>query len=90
MARRSAAGPASCLPSAQTASSLLVRSRAVTVTAHRVPAVSSGGDRERTERGRGALHPPPPSLVKAAGFQIVETERLKAGTVERIHAVNLA
>jgi ubiquinone/menaquinone biosynthesis C-methylase UbiE len=26
-------------------------------------------------------------LVKAAGFQIVETERLKAGTVERIHAV---
>jgi ubiquinone/menaquinone biosynthesis C-methylase UbiE len=25
-------------------------------------------------------------LVKAAGFQIVETERLKAGTVERIHA----
>jgi len=29
-------------------------------------------------------------LVKAAGFQIVETERLKAGTVERIHAVKLA
>jgi len=26
-------------------------------------------------------------LVKAAGFQIVETERLLAGTVERIHAV---
>jgi len=26
-------------------------------------------------------------LVLAAGFQIVETERLKAGTVERIHAV---
>jgi ubiquinone/menaquinone biosynthesis C-methylase UbiE len=26
-------------------------------------------------------------LVQAAGFQIVETERLKAGTVERIHAV---
>ena len=26
-------------------------------------------------------------LVKAAGFQIVETERLKVGTVERIHAV---
>ena len=26
-------------------------------------------------------------LVKAAGFRIVETERLKAGTVERIHAV---
>jgi ubiquinone/menaquinone biosynthesis C-methylase UbiE len=26
-------------------------------------------------------------LVEAAGFQIVETERLKAGTVERIHAV---
>jgi ubiquinone/menaquinone biosynthesis C-methylase UbiE len=26
-------------------------------------------------------------LVKAAGFQIVETERLKGGTVERIHAV---
>jgi ubiquinone/menaquinone biosynthesis C-methylase UbiE len=26
-------------------------------------------------------------IVKAAGFQIVETERLKAGTVERIHAV---
>jgi ubiquinone/menaquinone biosynthesis C-methylase UbiE len=25
-------------------------------------------------------------LVKATGFQIVETERLKAGTVERIHA----
>lgn len=25
-------------------------------------------------------------LVKAAGFQVVETERLKAGTVERIHA----
>jgi ubiquinone/menaquinone biosynthesis C-methylase UbiE len=26
-------------------------------------------------------------LVHAAGFQIIETERLKAGTVERIHAV---
>ena len=26
-------------------------------------------------------------LVKAAGFDVVETERLKAGTVERIHAV---
>jgi ubiquinone/menaquinone biosynthesis C-methylase UbiE len=26
-------------------------------------------------------------LVKAAGFGVVETERLKAGTVERIHAV---
>jgi ubiquinone/menaquinone biosynthesis C-methylase UbiE len=26
-------------------------------------------------------------LVRAAGFQVVETERLKAGTVERIHAV---
>ncbi len=25
-------------------------------------------------------------LVKAGGFQVVETERLKAGTVERIHA----
>jgi hypothetical protein len=25
-------------------------------------------------------------LVKAAGFEIVETERLKAGTVERIAA----
>jgi ubiquinone/menaquinone biosynthesis C-methylase UbiE len=30
------------------------------------------------------------SLVRAAGFQIAETERLKAGTVERIHAVKLA
>ena len=29
-------------------------------------------------------------LVTAAGFQIVETERLKAGTVERIHAVKPA
>jgi ubiquinone/menaquinone biosynthesis C-methylase UbiE len=29
-------------------------------------------------------------LVKAAGFQIGETERLKAGTVERIHAVKPA
>ena len=29
-------------------------------------------------------------LVKAAGFKIVETERLKAGTVERIHAVKPA
>jgi len=29
-------------------------------------------------------------LVKAAGFTIVETERLKAGTVERIHAVKPA
>jgi ubiquinone/menaquinone biosynthesis C-methylase UbiE len=29
-------------------------------------------------------------LVKAAGFRIVETERLKAGTVERIHAVKPA
>jgi ubiquinone/menaquinone biosynthesis C-methylase UbiE len=29
-------------------------------------------------------------LVEAAGFQIVETERLKAGTVERIHAVKPA
>jgi ubiquinone/menaquinone biosynthesis C-methylase UbiE len=26
-------------------------------------------------------------LVRAAGFQVVETERLKAGSVERIHAV---
>jgi len=29
-------------------------------------------------------------VVTAAGFQIVETERLKAGTVERIHAVKPA
>jgi ubiquinone/menaquinone biosynthesis C-methylase UbiE len=29
-------------------------------------------------------------LVQAAGFQIVERERLKAGTVERIHAVKAA
>ena len=29
-------------------------------------------------------------LVEAAGFQVVETERLKAGTVERIHAVKPA
>ena len=29
-------------------------------------------------------------LVQAAGFQIVETKRLKAGTVERIHAVKPA
>jgi ubiquinone/menaquinone biosynthesis C-methylase UbiE len=29
-------------------------------------------------------------IVKAAGFQVVETERLKAGTVERIHAVKPA
>lgn len=29
-------------------------------------------------------------LVKAAGFQIVEAERLKAGSVERIHAVRPA
>jgi len=28
-------------------------------------------------------------LVLAAGFQLVESERLKAGTVERIHAVKL-
>ena len=27
-------------------------------------------------------------LIQAAGLQIIETERLKAGTVERIHAVN--
>ena len=26
-------------------------------------------------------------LIKAAGFQIVETDRLSAGTVARIHAV---
>jgi hypothetical protein len=26
-------------------------------------------------------------LVTAAGFQVVETERLKAGSVERIYAV---
>jgi hypothetical protein len=26
-------------------------------------------------------------LVKAAGFQVVESERLKAGAAERIHAV---
>ena len=26
-------------------------------------------------------------LVKAAGFEVVDGERLKAGTVERIHAV---
>jgi ubiquinone/menaquinone biosynthesis C-methylase UbiE len=30
------------------------------------------------------------SLVQAAGFQVVETERHKAGTVERIHAVKPA
>ncbi len=29
-------------------------------------------------------------LVEAAGFRVVETERLKAGTVERIHAVKPA
>ena len=29
-------------------------------------------------------------LVKAAGFQVIETERRKAGTVERIHAVKPA
>src|SRR5499427_1588252 len=29
-------------------------------------------------------------LVRAAGFQVVETERLKAGTVERVHAVKPA
>jgi ubiquinone/menaquinone biosynthesis C-methylase UbiE len=29
-------------------------------------------------------------LVQAAGFQIIETERLKAGTVERIHAIKPA
>jgi len=29
-------------------------------------------------------------LVQAAGFQIMETERLRAGTVERIHAVKPA
>ena len=29
-------------------------------------------------------------LVKAAGFQIVEAERVKAGTVERVHAVKPA
>jgi ubiquinone/menaquinone biosynthesis C-methylase UbiE len=29
-------------------------------------------------------------LVQAAGFQVVETQRLKAGTVERIHAVKPA
>jgi ubiquinone/menaquinone biosynthesis C-methylase UbiE len=29
-------------------------------------------------------------LVQAAGFDVVETERLKAGTVERIHAVKPA
>jgi ubiquinone/menaquinone biosynthesis C-methylase UbiE len=28
----------------------------------------------------------PVRLVRAAGFEIVETERLKAGTVERVHA----
>jgi hypothetical protein len=26
-------------------------------------------------------------LVRAAGFEVVEVERLKAGSVERIHAV---
>jgi ubiquinone/menaquinone biosynthesis C-methylase UbiE len=30
------------------------------------------------------------SLVQADGFQVVETERLKVGTVERIHAVKPA
>jgi ubiquinone/menaquinone biosynthesis C-methylase UbiE len=29
-------------------------------------------------------------LVQAAGFQVIEAERLKAGTVERIHAVKPA
>ena len=28
-------------------------------------------------------------LVEAVGFQIVEAERLKAGTVERIHGIRL-
>jgi ubiquinone/menaquinone biosynthesis C-methylase UbiE len=32
----------------------------------------------------------PLPLVQAAGFEIVETERLKAGSVERIHAVKPA
>jgi len=32
----------------------------------------------------------PLPLVRAAGFQIVESERLKAGTVERVHAVKPA
>jgi hypothetical protein len=30
------------------------------------------------------------SLVQGTGFQVVETERLKAGTVERIYAVKPA
>jgi ubiquinone/menaquinone biosynthesis C-methylase UbiE len=30
----------------------------------------------------------PLPLVRAAGFEVVETERLKVGTVERLHAVN--
>lgn len=42
IARRSAAGPVSCLPAAQTASSLLLRSTSVTPTARNVPAASSG------------------------------------------------
>jgi ubiquinone/menaquinone biosynthesis C-methylase UbiE len=29
-------------------------------------------------------------LVKAAGFQVVEAKRLKAGNVERVHAVKPA
>jgi hypothetical protein len=29
-------------------------------------------------------------LVQAAGFQVTEAERLKAGTVERIHAIKPA
>src|SRR5262249_26036065 len=51
----------------------------------------------RWSRHRGAPRrpgDPPPGrqlpLVKAAGFQVVETERLKAGTVERIRAVKPA
>ena len=40
----------------------------------------------------GIPYNPPyyPALVEAAGFQITESERLKAGTVERIHAVKTA
>jgi hypothetical protein len=29
-------------------------------------------------------------LVQAAGFQVIETQRVKAGTVKRIHAVKPA
>ena len=43
------------------------------------------GTRDYRDAGEH-FHPPQLPLVRAAGFEIVEAQRLKAGSVERISA----